>query len=384
MTREIAAKPDLVAETTALAPLIMQHAAQSERERRLAEPVVDGLRRTGLFHAVVPRTLGGGEAEPAILLEAIEGLSRADASTGWIAMIGSSTGLVSAYLEESAAVDIFGRGPGIIAAGVVAPRGELTKEPGGYRLRGRWSFASGCLHAEWIGLTCSAATEGGEPDAVMALVPTSEVEIIDTWSVSGLRATGSHDVRATDLLVPEERTFSFAFGRPRHDGPLYGFSMRGLLSLCVAAVALGTARGALDDVAELASAKTPAGRRGTLATWGIAQAEYARGVGELSAARALLHESTAGMWHTLSRREKPTAEQRALVRLAASQTVAGSVRAVDIAYSLGGGSSIYETSLLQRRFRDIHTLTQHFIINAGSFEGAGRALLSQDVPPGFL
>lgn len=376
--------PDLVAAVAGLAPLIAEHAAESERQRRLAEPVVEGLRRSGLFHAAVPSQLGGLEVQPAVLIEAIEALSRIDGSTGWIAMIGSSTGLVSAYLEERPARGVFGDGPGIIAAGVVAPRGELTREPGGYRMSGQWPFASGCLHAEWIGLTCRATTESGDPDVVMAFVPMSEVEIIDTWSVSGLRATGSHDVRAADIRVPDERAFSFAFGRPRHNGLLYGFSMRGLLSLCVASVALGIARGALDDIAELAEAKTPGGRRGTLAEWGIAQAEYARGVGELRAARALLYEVLAGMCETLAKGDHPATERRALVRLAASQAVVGSVRAVDIAYSLGGGSAIYETSLLQRRFRDIHTLTQHMIINAGSFEGVGRVLLGLDAPPGFL
>jgi indole-3-acetate monooxygenase len=382
--RTVKATADLVAMAGELRPLIEEHASESERERRLAEPIVEGLRRSGLFHAAVPSQLGGLEVQPAVLIEVIETLSRIDASTGWIAMIGSSTGLLSAYLEEGAARDIFGDGPGIIAAGVVAPRGEITREPDGYRLSGHWPFASGCLHAEWIGLTCRATTENGDPDVVMALVPTSEVEIIDTWSVSGLRATGSHDVRAADIRVPAERAFSFAFGHPRHGGLLYGFSMRGLLSLCVAAVALGIARGALDDIAELAGAKTPAGRRATLAEWGVAQAEYARGVGELRAARALLYEVLAGMCETLSRGDQPAAEQRALVRLAASQAVVGSVRAVDIAYALGGGSAIYETSLLQRRFRDIHTLTQHFIINLGSFEGVGRVLLGLEAPPGFL
>jgi alkylation response protein AidB-like acyl-CoA dehydrogenase len=384
MTRELTAIPDLVAAAAALAPLVAEHAAESERERRLAGPVVEGLRRSGLFHAAVPRALGGLEVEPAALIEAIETLSRVDGSTGWVAMIGSSTGLVSAYLEQGAAREVFGDGPGIIAAGVVAPRGELTREAGGYRMSGRWPFASGCLHAEWIGLTCRATMDNGDPDVVMAFVPMSEVEIIDTWSVSGLRATGSHDIRAAGVRVPAERAFSFAYGRPRHSGLLYGFSMRGLLSLCVASVALGIARGALDDIAELTGAKTAGGRRGTLAEWGIAQAEYAKAEGELRAARALLYETLAGMCETLSRGDQPAAEQRALVRLAASQAVVGSVRAVDIAYGLGGGSSIYETSLLQGRFRDIHTLTQHMIINVGSFEGVGRGLLGLDAPPGFL
>jgi alkylation response protein AidB-like acyl-CoA dehydrogenase len=158
----------------------------------------------------------------------------------------------------------------------------------------------------------------------------------------------------------------------------------GLLAVSVAAVALGIGRGAIDDISELAAAKTPTGRRKTLADWAVAQSAIAGAEAELRAGRAFLTEATDAMWQTLAAGERPSDRERALVRLAATQAVRGAVRAVDAAYDLGGGSSIYETNTLQRRFRDIHTLTAHIMIGPSSLEAAGRVLLGIDVPPGFL
>ena len=158
----------------------------------------------------------------------------------------------------------------------------------------------------------------------------------------------------------------------------------GLLSIAVAAVALGAARGAVDDIREIAVAKTPTSRRRKLADWNVAQVDFAQAEASVRAGRAFLIETIGDMWATLERGDSPSSEQRALVRLAATAAVQGSVRAVDTAYNLGGATSIYATSTLQRRFRDIHTLTQHIMVGQTSLEAAGRTLLGLDVPPGFL
>lgn len=379
----IADNAALVDSVRALRPLVLEHADASEKARRVAAPVVDALTSAGVFHMLVPRALGGGEAKPLDLLGVLEELAAADASAAWVTMIGATSGLTSAYLAPDAAREIFGHGPGIFEAGVVAPRGAATPVDGGFRVNGRWPFASGCQLSQWIGLSCMTEKDGA-PTVWYAMLPAAEVEIHNTWDVSGLRATGSHDVSAHDVFVPESRGFYFMTTRPRHPGPLYAFSMRGLLAAAVASVALGVGRGALDDLREFAGAKVPTGRMKPLAESAVTQTEYSQAEAALRSGRAFLVEAITAMWETLQRGDTVTDEQRALLRLACSAAVQGAVRAVDASYGLGGGSSIYAGSPLQRRFRDIHTITQHLMIGPASWEAAGRALLGLTVPPGFL
>jgi len=366
----------------ALRPLVLEHADAAERGRRVPAPVIEAMTWAGVFHMLVPSALGGGEVHPAAFLAAVEELGRADASAAWVAMIGATSALASAYLEDSIAREIFGSGPGVIAAGVVAPRGLATPVEGGLNVSGRWAFASGCEHSQWIELACVVE---GTPSVYFAIVPTSEIEIHDTWDVSGLRGTGSHDVSVHDVFVPQGHGYYFfPEDKPRRDGALYSFSLMGLLSVAVAAVALGVGRGALDDFRAIAGAKTPTGRRKPLAEWGIAQAEYAQAEAALRSGRAFLVDAIGTMWDTIEGGGLPSDDERALIRLAATTAVQGAVRAVDTAYNLAGGSSIYSKSALQRRFRDIHALTAHVMVGASSLEAAGRALLGLTVPPGFL
>jgi alkylation response protein AidB-like acyl-CoA dehydrogenase len=351
--------------------------------------VIEALASTGVFHMFVPAKFGGGEISVATGVQTLEELSQADGSTGWVAMIGSTTGVVSAYLPEHVSKDIYQ--PGVITGGVVAPRGTAVAAKGGYRVSGRWSFASGCEHSQWLACACfvqgtveSERQPSGEPEPLMLVFPASAAEIIDTWHVSGLRGTGSHDITVKELFIPADHAYSFVSDRPLHPGPLYGFSLMGLLAVCVAAVALGIGRAALDEFHLMAPKKTPVGRRKPLSDWSVAQVAVAEAEASLRSGRAFLLDTVSDMWTTLESAEEPTFEQRALVRLAASHAVQDAVRAVDIAYNLGGGSSIYESSRLQRQFRDIHTLTQHVLVGPSSYEAAGRVLLGQDVPPGFL
>jgi alkylation response protein AidB-like acyl-CoA dehydrogenase len=370
-----------------LAPLIADHADAAERDRRVPKAVIDALASAGIFHMFVPRVFAGGETDVAGGVRVLEELSRVDGSTGWVAMIGATTGVISAYLPEHVSREVYR--PGVITGGVVAPRGTAVPEGEGYRVNGRWPFASGCEHSRWLACACIVRERGGsgereEPAEVrMALFPASVVEIIDTWHVSGLRGTGSHDISVTDALVPRDYSYSMS-SPPVQAGVLYGFSLMGLLAVSVAAVALGIGRAALDEIHELSPKKTPVGRRKPLTEWSVAQIALAEGEAALRAGRAFLFEAAGGMWGTLERGEQPSRDERALVRLAASQAVQGAVRAVDIAYNLGGGSSIYESSRLQRQFRDIHAVTQHVSVGPSSMEAAGRVLLGQDVPPGFL
>ncbi len=210
-------------------------------------------------------------------------------------------------------------------------------------------------------------------------MPVAEVEVIDTWSVSGLRATGSHDIAVDGLAVPAARSASLISDRPRERGPLYAFPPFGLLAGSIAAVALGIARGALDDLAEIAGAKTPTMSTRKLADRAATQTGVARAEAAVRSGRALLYGTVAEAWEAARSGGEVPIALRAALRLASTNAVESAVAAVDAAYSLAGGSAIYETGTLQRRFRDLHAATQHMLVAPPTWELSGRSLLGLEL-----
>jgi alkylation response protein AidB-like acyl-CoA dehydrogenase len=179
-----------------------------------------------------------------------------------------------------------------------------------------------------------------------------------------------HEVR-----VPEERSASLLTDAPLERGPLYAFPIFGLLALSIAGVAVGVARGALADVVELAGGKTPTLSARRLADRAATQAGVARAEASLRAARELLYAEIERGWNEARRHGEVSVERRAALRLAATHATTASAAVVDTAYELGGGTSIYETSQLQRRFRDVHAATQHMLVGPATWELTGRVLL---------
>ncbi len=220
--------------------------------------------------------------------------------------------------------------------------------------------------------------ESGAPDIRFMLFPAAEVEVIDTWTVAGLRGTGSHDFSIEGASVPEERSASLITDEPRCEGPLYAFPVFGLLALSIASVGLGIARAAIDDLVELATAKVPAGSRRTLAQRSDAQAAVAAAEAQVRSARALVDDAVGEAWDAARASGEVTTELKAGLRLAASHAMRSSRDAVDSMYELGGGSAIYESSPLQRRLRDVHVATQHMLVGPATWELAGRVLLGQE------
>lgn len=361
---------------------IADAAPATEEQRRVPPALVAEMARAGLFRMLVPRDVGGLEVEPRVMLDVLEDVAGGDGSAGWAAMIGATTGVIAAYLPESAAREIFAATPDGITGGVFHPRGRATIVDGGYRVSGRWPLASGCQHCAWLLGGCIVFADGkprpresGAPEARMMIFPASAVQIIDTWHVSGLRGTGSHDIAVDDLFVPADRAVWFSTDPVRRGGALYAFPVFGLLALGIAAVALGIARGAIDDLLELAGAKVPTGSRRPLAERSATQATVAQATALVAASRAHLHATVDEIWRAATAGDAVTLEQRARLRLAATQTVRDAAKAVDLAYECGGATSIYADSPLQRRFRDVHVATQHILVAPATYELAGRVLL---------
>ncbi len=355
---------------TAAALTAQRNAERSERERRLAPEVVDALTGAGLFRMLVPRAYGGGEADPSEMVHSIATLARADGAAGWCVAVGCTSGVVAAYLPEDHAREVYGP-EARCWGGVFAPKGRAVADGDMLRVSGRWPFASGIDHCDWLMGGC--VVEDGDPRLV--LFGADDVERIDTWHVAGLSGTGSHDMAVEDLVVPAGRSASLLADSPRETGPLYAFPVFGLLSLAIASVALGIARGALDDLLELAGSKTPAMGTRTLAARSDTQGRTARAEARLRSARALVDGTVGEAWSAAVADGAITLEHRAGLRMAASHAMAESAMVVDEAYSLAGGSAIYSSSSLQRRFRDIHVATQHMLVGPSVWELAGRLLL---------
>jgi indole-3-acetate monooxygenase len=369
--------PPLDSLTARVAQLARELAPTTERERALPAELLEQLRATGLMRAGVPATLGALEAPPATTLRCAETIARGDASAGWCVSIAATSSLLCAYLPEDGAGEIFSD-PNVIAAGVWAPRGKATIVDGGVRVSGRWSFCSGIPHSRWLFAGCvldgGAATASERPVLRVAAMPTAELEVLDTWHTGGLRGTGSHDAVAHDLFVPHEHLLSLMDG-PRVDTALYRFPVFGFFALSIAAAALGNARGAIDDLIELADVKVGLGSSRTLAERPTTQAAVGEAEAALRAARAFYYEAIGQAWEA-AQHDAPVSESLRLgLRLAATHAVRSSAEVTRAMYDLGGGSAIYEDSPLQRRFRDAHTATAHFQVNPAIWELTGRVLL---------
>lgn len=357
-------------------------AAAGEGERRLDTALVRALAAADLFRLCVPAALGGRESPPGTTVAAIEELARGDGAAGWCLAIGATSGLLAGYLPPGPAREVYGAA-GSVTGGVLAPKGRAVATGGGFRVSGRWSFASGCQHCDWLmGGSVVEERDGrlrelpnGMPDVRLMLAPAEAVEIVDTWTVSGLRGTGSHDIVFNDLLVPADRSASVFSDTPTATGPLYAFPLFGLLAVAIAGVGLGIGRGALDDIAALAGAKTPTGSTRPLGQRATVHVEIARADAALRAARALLFEAIDRAWEDASTRGEVTLHRRRDLRLAATHAVTSAAEVSESAYRLGGGSAIYASSPLQRRFRDAHVATQHMLVAPATWELTGRMLL---------
>jgi alkylation response protein AidB-like acyl-CoA dehydrogenase len=300
-------------------------------------------------------------------------------------MIGSQAPVVFGLLPRATFDAVYAAGPDVIVAGAFNPTGVATPVDGGYRVRGRWAFASGCEHAHRFIAHCFV-DDGRTPPLRMALLRPEEVAIEDTWHVSGLRGTGSHDFVVDDVVVPDEHTFSLV--EPQHcvDGPLWRIPELTASTLMIAAVAVGIARGALGDIAALAAGKVPAFTGSPLAANPLFQHGFGEAEARLRAAAAALTTEAGGAWaKATAATPVPLAlEDRARARATATWVTWTAAGVADWAYGAGGGTALHDTSPLQRRLRDVHAVTQHFALKPDTFTLAGAVLNGQDVDVSFL
>ncbi|HLZ07543.1 MAG TPA: acyl-CoA dehydrogenase family protein [Chloroflexota bacterium] len=370
-----------------LAPLIREQRAAIEENRQLPPSLVGAMVDAGLFRMYVPRQLGGLEVHPVTFSRVVEEISRIDGATGWNLTVGAVYGALAAFLRDDVAREIYGSPPEAIVAGTINPTGRADAVDGGFRVTGRWAFGSGIKQASWITGNCFVYDgnerrigASGAPELRIVFFRADACQIHDTWKVGGLRGTGSHDFSVTDLFVPVERSL-IAFTAPSFQpGALYACPFITIFAATIAAPALGMARGAIDCLKELAVAKTPTGSTGLLRDRASVQSDVARAEALLLSAQAFLYNALDDLMDATAAGREVTMEERAMVRLASAHAGISSAQAVDLMYNAGGASSIYESSPLERFFRDVHAATQHIAVLANNYELTGRVLLG--LPPG--
>ena len=338
-------------------PVVLEHADACEAKRTLTEPVVAALQSADLFRLLVPAVYGGPECDPVTYLAVIEEVAAADGAAGWCSNIASTTSSMSWFLPEPWAREIYStpRATG----GAFAPNGKAARVEGGWRVTGRWSWGSGTQHSGWV--NGGAMTDTGEFH--LAYFDLADVHFIDNWYSTGLRGTGSCDFEVTDAFVPDGRSVLPGVSAPVPDAPLARFPNFSLLAAGVASTTLGIARHAIAAFTELAEAKTPQFARSKLADYAPAQLALARAEAGLSSARAFLRDEVALAWETVLAGSRVPVAQRARIRLACTNAAEATSAATGLVHRAAGGSAVYQTSPLERCFRDINTATAHLLIS---------------------
>lgn len=352
-------------------------ADEIEQQRRIPADISRQMAAAGFYRLAVPAAIGGLEAPPAVSSRVFEILARGDASCAWVAFIGATSGSALSGIPVEAAREIFTH-PEVMMTGVFAPTGKAHKVAGGFQVSGRWQWGSGSQNADWVLGGCMLMQDGepllddhGRPRSHMVVLPAEALEYLDTWHVSGLCGTGSLDYQVADVFVPEERVVGYVREGRAADSALYSFPNFTFLALGVGAVCMGLARAAIDELLALGAQKKRVGSSKTIAYKSTAQVKVAQAEAALRSARLFYYDALEQAWQQALHEGSVSIERRRDVRLATTHAVMTCAGVVDEMYTLGGGTSVYKMSRLQRYFRDVHVATQHIMVAPSTLETIG-------------
>jgi indole-3-acetate monooxygenase len=365
-----------------IGPIIREHNAEAERNRRLSRPVLDALYETGLLRMFTPRSLGGLEANPITRALVVEEISRHDSVAGWTLENPLDWAFLCARLPNQGAEEIYSRGADILIAAQFGRPLNATSTEDGYRISGRAPFLSNCCDADWIAST--AFVDGDQESEVMVYFPREECEIIDTWDVMGMRGTGSNDISVTDVYVPKFRTFPMVpeFEPGSHyQGPLYRLPVIGAAATGIPTPMLGVARSAIDAVTELALTKTPVASSRLLKERPSAQVQLGKAEAVLRSGRSLLYDTVSEAWQRCVGGGTHSLKQRADLLLAMTHAMRSAVEAVELACSMAGTTAFRASSPLERYFRDVQTMKHHAFASESRYGTFGQVYLG--VPADF-
>lgn len=392
MTSRAHIQAELTERARSLAPLVRAHADESENLRRLASPVVDALHDAGLFRMMQPVAIGGSGLNAVEATPILEEIACADGSAGWNLAIGAGNSAFLGLLRDRSVVEALVKAPRALGAGSVNPTTlRLVPAPGGYRVSGQLRFASGIHQSTWLVAGGFVIEDGsprlasdGIPEIVGAFFPSREARVLDTWNPTGMAGTGSHDAIVEDVFVADPYTFEFrARSSPTFDAlsALPAFSR---LGATLAAVAIGIARRAREELVRLAQTKRAMMGATPLREVPQVQTDVARALALTDAGRAHLEYVAGGIFSEIEAGATPTLEDLARLRLSYLSATEHAAEAVDLMRNAGGMDAVARGSILDRCWRDLHTLTQHLAISTAHYERVGKALLGLDVGTGPL
>ena len=374
----------------ALQPLLDAHGAEMDRRREVTPEVVDALVQADMLRLLLPKSLGGQEMQLVEYAKTVEALGYADASVAWFinqSNVSSSTS--AAAMPHESALSVFGPPNVGLAWGARHNRSKAIKVPGGYRLSGTWSFASGGRHTTWLGAHSAVQNPDGTPliakhrgrqDDRSFVFLRSEAKIIDDWHVLGLRGTGSDSYSVEDLFVPDERAPARDVPEERREkGPLYVIGSTLLYATGFCSVTLGMGRRMLESYVELARGKHSRASPSAMAINQANQREIGLIEAKLSAARAFLHEAALEAYDA-AQSGKLTIDHRIRLRLATTYGMNEATEASITAYRAAGTTAIMDNAPFERRFRDAMSASQHLQAMMPHVEMVGRHILGVDNP----
>ncbi len=390
MVAEEKAQLDFVAIAAELAPIIKENSVRINEERQIPSEIAEDLADRGFFRLLLPKSLGGTELNHSEFLDILEIIAESDTSTAWLLNQNNVWSTASTRMLESTAQEIWKDQRAVVTNGPPSSNCKAVPVEGGHVLSGNWTLSSGCTHATWIAALCPIATPDGaslvsaeRKDMKIFLMPKAEVQFVDTWDAQGMRGTSSFGYELTEQFVPTHHTYHQDQAEPWYKGPHYVIPRTLLFATGFSTIALATAKASIDIAVNFANT----GQTGRSSTPLRERDTIQRSIGEIratySSSRAFLRQSMAKVWESANKNGSASVEERINLRLAATHGIRSAAGVVDACYNMCGSSAISASNPIQRRFQDIHVITQHIQGHPINYETAGQFFLGLEPQGNF-
>ncbi len=351
-----------------------------EDQKYISQDIIERFKSIGVYRALVPKRFGGDEKSPAEFLQMVEAISAADGSAGWVASFGMNPAYL-ACLPLETIEKVWAETADVVFAGGIFPPQPAKRVEGGFLVKGRWQFGSGCMGASVCGV--GIAPDDGQSLPRMAVMPQEALTIEPAWDVIGMVGTGSHDLVVDNVVVPEEWTFTRG-GKPNLDDPFFKYPSLAFATQVLSVTTLGLAREAIDVVLGMAAGRKSVTGAPNLGEREYVQMEIAKAEAKVRSSRAFFYEATHEAWQAIQQGGVPSPDQVSMLRLASTNLTHECAEAIRIAYQVSGMTGAYNDHPLSRIMRDSMMCTQHAFMGAITYKNAGAMLFDHQPLPGYL
>jgi len=350
---------------------ITDQAPNINADRKIPDQLINEMIQKKLFKLLVPKTYGGEEINYLEYLSIVQAIAKADGSMGWCFNQNNILATNAAIMPKTLAEEIW-NDPGAILCNGPTQYANAIPTEGGYRLTGRWNFSSGSQHATWV-IAISTIENQDPTKKINMMIPQKDVNFFDVWQVNGLKGTGSFSFEVNDFFVPEKYTFP-EFNDTSEKNALYVIPKNLMFASGFASVALGVARGALDEAIEISKTKTPQEQQ-LLQDQSSTQREIGLAEALWGSSNAFVDQKAENVWQEANISGKLKIEDRIELRLASTHAIRQAAEVVNMAYTICGANSIFEGNAIQRKFQDAHAITQQIQGRLAHYETAGQFFL---------